>query len=55
MKIFMVECNAEELRANRTLLDNLNEAISNFTRPMFGVDVDLANFNDETEEEECDE
>ena len=42
MKILIIECNAEELRANRTIIDTLNEALSNFTRPMFGVDFDIS-------------
>ena len=38
MKILIVECTAEELRANRTVMDSLTEALSGFTRSLFGVD-----------------
>lgn len=57
MKILIVECTAEELRANRTVLDTFNEALSNFTRPMFGVDFDISkvsDVSDDTQEEEYD-
>ena len=53
MKILIIECNAEELRANRTIIDTLNEALSNFTRPMFGVDFDISKADvSELEEED---
>ena len=38
MKILIVECTAEELRANRTVMDSLTEALSGFTRSIAGVD-----------------
>lgn len=53
MKILMIECNAEEIKANRTIIDTLNEALSNFTRPMFGVDFDISKTDlSELEEED---
>lgn len=39
MKILLIECDAEELRANRTIMDGLTEAISSFTRAFAGFDV----------------
>lgn len=39
MKILIVECTAEELRANRTVMDSLTEALSGFTRSLAGVDL----------------
>lgn len=57
MKILILECTAEELRANRTVMDTLNEALSSFTRPMFGVDFDISkvsDVSDDTQEEEYD-
>ncbi len=39
MKILIVECTAEELRANRTVMDSLTEALSGFTRSFTGVDL----------------
>lgn len=39
MKILIVECTAEELRANRTVMDSLTEALSGFTRNLVGVDL----------------
>ena len=39
MKILIIECDAEELRANRTVLDNITEALSGFTRSFAGFDL----------------
>ena len=39
MKILLIECDAEELRANRTIMDGITEAISSFTRSFAGFDV----------------
>lgn len=30
MKIIMIECDAEEIKANRTLFDSVTDAVSNF-------------------------
>lgn len=40
MKIIMIECTAEELRANRTVMDSITEALSGFTRSFMGIDLD---------------
>ena len=42
MKAMMIECTAEELRANRTVMDSITEAFSGFTRSLVGVDLDNA-------------
>lgn len=55
MKLLILECTAEELRANRTVMDTLNETLSSFTRPMFGVDIDVSKLNYEESEEESEE
>lgn len=39
MKLMILECNEEELRANRTVLDGIAEAIGSFTRALAGVDL----------------
>lgn len=39
MKLMLIECNAEELRANRTVLDSIAEAIGSFTRSLAGVNL----------------
>jgi len=62
MKIIYIECDAEEMRANRTVLDNVSEVFSSITRTLAGVDVTPEqvasalnarsdNDDDETEEE----
>ena len=62
MKILIVECTAEELRANRTVMDSLTEALSGFTRNLVGVDLTpdqtaeaLANMAENEEQEEKDD
>lgn len=61
MKILMIECSAEELRANRTVMDNITEALSVFTRSFAGFDVTpemMANAKEmmeQDDEEELDE
>ena len=59
MKIIMIECTAEELRANRTVMDSITEALSGFTRSLAGIDLDnaqiaevLGKMNEEEEIEE---
>lgn len=55
MKILIVECTAEELRANRTVMDSLTEALSGFTRSLVGVNLSpesLAKLIEEDGEEE---
>lgn len=39
MKLMLIECDAEELRANRTVLDGIAEAIGSFTRALAGVEL----------------
>ena len=59
MKAMMIECTAEELRANRTVMDSITEAFSGFTRSLVGVDLNneqvtevLARMNEEEETED---
>lgn len=59
MKVMMLECTAEELRANRTVMDSVTEAFSGFTRSLVGVDLDnaqvaeaLARMNEEGDAED---
>jgi len=59
MKVIMIECTAEELRANRTVMDSITEALSGFTRSLAGIDLDnkqvaevLGKMNEEEELEE---
>jgi hypothetical protein len=37
MRILIIECDAEELRANRTVMDNINDALNAFTSSFCGV------------------
>lgn len=39
MKVIYIECDAEELKANRTMLDNLADTFSAITRAIGGVDI----------------
>lgn len=63
MKILLLECDAEELRANRTVMDTITEALSGFTRAFAGIDLDpeavakymnenLAGENDDLQQDE---
>lgn len=59
MRILMIECTAEELRANRTVMDNITEALSSFTRNLCGVDLSgdqiekaMENMDEEEENDE---
>lgn len=54
MKMILIECDAEELRANRTVMDSVTNALNNFASNMFGVsNIDWSKLNDckETSEE----
>lgn len=58
----MLECTAEELEANRTIMDNITEAIGKFTRAFAGINVDretIANYtamvNDDDQETDQEE
>lgn len=60
MKILIVECTADELKANRTVMDNVNEALNNFTDSLCGVNnIDyakaFASMNESNKESEEDE
>lgn len=57
MKIIMIEATAEELRANRTVMDTINDVFRRFTSKLCGVNnANLANImNSESEEEDEDE
>lgn len=39
MKVIMIEATAEELRANRTVLDTLTDALSGFAQNLVGVNL----------------
>lgn len=39
MKVIYIECDSEELRANRTILDALTDAFSGITRVIAGCDI----------------
>ena len=59
MKVIMIEATAEELRANRTVLDTLTDALSGFTQNLVGINVSkdalvktLANMSEEDAEEQ---
>lgn len=36
MKIIMIEATAEELKANRTLMDGITDAVNNFAQALVG-------------------
>lgn len=56
MKIMMIECNAEELRANRTVMDSIVNAMNDFTGNLFGVNkIDWSKFNEYQESENNEE
>ena len=58
----MIECTAEELKANRTVMDSITDAISGFTQSLVGVSLsqddiimalnNMSDAEDETEVEE---
>ena len=49
----MIECNAEELRANRTVMDSIVDAMNQFTGNLFGVNkIDWSKFNEYQESED---
>ena len=53
MKILIVECTAEELKASGTVMDNVNEALNNFTDSLFGVNnIDFTKYMNEEDSEE---
>jgi len=57
MKIMLLECDAEELRANRTVLDSIVDAIGAFTQSFAGISGEkvleaMQNYSAEEEPEE---
>lgn len=55
MKIIYIEASAEDMRANRTILDSITEALSGVSRTLAGVDLDpaaVASYMAKVEEEE---
>lgn len=52
MKIMIIECNAEELRANRTVMDSVTDVLNNFTGNLFGANIDWSKVNINQDEEE---
>ena len=57
MKIIMIEATAEELRANRTVMDTVNDVLNNFANNLCGVNnIDyvkaFAEAQEETEEKD---
>lgn len=60
MTIIMIEATAEELQANRTVMDNVNAVLNRFTDRLCGVNnIDYTKAmvavldKEEPEEEEC--
>ena len=52
MKIIMIECNAEELTSNRTIMDSVTNALDNFANRMVGVtNIDWSKINMSEDEE----
>jgi len=53
MKIIMIDCDAEEIRANRTLFDSITDAISGFVSNMnnAGITPEMLGALHEDEEE----
>lgn len=53
MKIIMIEATAEELAANRTVMDSVNQALNSFTDAICGVNnIDWTKALAEIEKEE---
>ena len=57
MKIIMIDCNAEEIRANRTLFNSITDAVSSFVSNMnnAGITPEMLAALHEDEEEAKDE
>ena len=52
----MIECNAEELRANRTVMDSIVDAMNRFTGDLFGVNkIDWSKLNEYQESKDNEE
>lgn len=62
MKIIMIEATADELRANRTVLDSITDALSTFSQSLVGVNLSkdaivkcLEDMSEDDEEEQGNE
>lgn len=53
MKIIIFEANAEDLKANRTILNGIVDAVNTFTQNLLGIDV--LPIQEDTEDEEPEE
>lgn len=52
----MIECNAEELRANRTVMDSIVDTMNNFSGKLFGINnIDWSKLNECQESEDSEE
>jgi len=55
MTIIMIEATAEELSANRTVMDSVNDVLNRFTDRLCGVNkIDFSKVFEETEEQNND-
>lgn len=52
MKIFILECNEDELRANRGIMDAIVDACQGFINAFYGTHGTTIEQEDEEEEEE---
>lgn len=56
MKIIIIEATAEELRANRTIMDTVNDVLNNFADNLCGVNnIDYSKAFSEAMEDEAEE
>lgn len=52
----MIECNAEELRANRTVMDSIVDTMNQFASNLFSVNkIDWSKLNEYQESEDNEE
>ena len=60
-KMMMIEANAEEIKANRSIFDGVAEALNNFSYNLFGANTNiqaedvasaLSNYNEQEEDNE---
>ena len=62
MKVIMIEATAEELKANRTIMDSITDALSTFSQSLVGINLGkdsiinaLADMSEDNTEEQIDE
>lgn len=62
MKVIMIEATAEELKANRTILDSITDTLSAFSQSLVGISLSkasvinaLADMSEDNAEEQTDE